>query len=104
MLVEKNDRNPSLKVGSVNKYAVLNSLNDNDENVEENPSLDEDVISGLNEEELMLGPRRTRAASVGVAELMRNLKPKRKGPFDKGKSKGVKVGSSTLGVSSNPSL
>ena len=58
----------------------------------------------MNEEELMLGPRRTRAASAGVTELMRNLKPKRKSPFDKGESKGVKVVTSTLEVSSNPSL
>ena len=47
--------------------------------------------------EVGVGQRKTRAAAKGVAELMRNLKPKKKGTIDKGKNKQNKVGSTTLG-------
>ena len=106
VLVEKrNDCNSPLKAVSENKFAVLSSLNEKVENVRENhvPSLVEDNTPEMNKD-LLLGSRRSRAASAGVAELMRNLKTKRKGPFVKGKSKEVKVVNSTLGGTSNPSL
>ena len=54
----------------------------------------------MNVEEDCIGSRKVRAAAAGVAKLMRTLKPKRKGPIDKGKKQG-KVGSNAL--RSNPS-
>ena len=39
------------------------------------------------EEELLVEPRKARAASTRVADLIKSLKPRKKGPIDKGKSK-----------------
>ena len=47
---------------------------------------------------------KAKAASAGVAELMRSLKATKKGPYDKGKIKQGRAGSSVLGgQNSNPS-
>ena len=45
----------------------------------------------LLEEKINVDPRKFRATSVGVAELMKSLKAKKKAPSDKGKSKQVKA-------------
>ena len=42
-------------------------------------------------EEIYIKPKKVRVVAVGVAELMRTLKPKKKGSIDKGKSKQNKV-------------
>ena len=39
----------------------------------------------------MVEPRKTRATSIGVAELMNSLKPRKKGQIDKGKNKHSKA-------------
>ena len=41
---------------------------------------------------MLIEPRKARAASIGVAKLMKSLKPKKKGLIDKGKSKQNKTG------------
>ena len=54
-----------------------------------------EVDSGIVEDMQIIGPRKSRAAAAGVAELMRSLKP-RKGPIDKGKKQGKAI-STALG-------
>ena len=44
--------------------------------------------------------RKTRVAAVGVAELMKTFKPKKKGPIDKGKRQGKTDSTSLRGQSS----
>ena len=48
------------------------------------------------EEVQVIEPRKARAASAGVAELMKSLKVAKNGPINKGKNK-FKVGSASLG-------
>ena len=48
------------------------------------------------EEVQVIEPRKARAASAGVAELMKSLKVANNGPINKGKNK-FKVGSASLG-------
>ena len=55
------------------------------------------------EEDIVGETRKARAASLGVANLMKTLKPKKKGPIDKGK-KGRAGFTATGGQSSSPSL
>ena len=74
--------------GSMNKYAILEFVNENIE-------VEAMAPIGIIEEETNVEPRKARAASAGVADLM-NLKPKKKGPIDKGRNK-AKVGSPVLG-------
>ena len=40
---------------------------------------------------LLLEPRKFKVASVGVVELIKTLKPRKKGPVDKGKKKMNKI-------------
>ncbi|XVE57714.1 hypothetical protein DITRI_Ditri04bG0111500 [Diplodiscus trichospermus] len=61
---------------SVNRVAILNTVDD-EENLEQFPSL---AIAENTS-------RKTRVASAGVVELMKNLKTKRKGLIDKGEVK-----------------
>ncbi|XWS29757.1 hypothetical protein CRYUN_Cryun24cG0057700 [Craigia yunnanensis] len=64
---------------SVNRFAILDSVIEKDEMenlVTDSADMIEDEYS-----------RKTRAASAGVADLMRNLNPKKRGPIDKGKNK-----------------
>ncbi|XVE67824.1 hypothetical protein DITRI_Ditri09bG0019500 [Diplodiscus trichospermus] len=68
------------KSGSVNRFAILESAVD-----VENP---EDLLGAD------MGQRKTRAASAGVADLMKTLKPQKKGP-DRGEN--VKASSSASG-------
>ncbi|XVE56936.1 hypothetical protein DITRI_Ditri04bG0050800 [Diplodiscus trichospermus] len=62
------------KSGSSNRFEILDSTLD----------CDEDGIVGNN---WAMAPRQVRAASAGVADLMKTLKHKKKGPGDKGKNK-----------------
>ena len=58
----------------------------------------EEVVVELRKEEAVLTePRKTRATSIGVAELMNTLKLRKKGPIDKGKSNYPKIGATALG-------
>ena len=60
-----------------------------------------EVIAGLGKKlesevvDEIFNPWKARAASTGVAEIMKSLKVKREGPIDKGKKQG-KVGYATL--------
>ena len=87
-----------MKASSVNTFDVLNTLDDSNESVGKVfvPVVDKDFDLIMDEKELFIEPRKSRAAVAGVEELMRNLKPKRRGLFDKGKNKVVKVGFATL--------
>ena len=44
----------------------------------------------------MLELRKSRMVSAGVAELIKTLKPRKKGPIDRGKQKMNKIESSVL--------
>ena len=68
------------------------------EELEEN-NIDQEMN---NEEDNFVEPRKTRAASVGVADLMKSLKPKKRGTMGKVKNRKVAVGD--VGGSSSPSL
>ena len=74
---------------SDNRFVVLD---------DEKP-IEEDIGTSMENEntaeEICTDSRKTRAAAAGVAELMQTLKPKWKGPIDKGKKQG-KVGPSPL--------
>ena len=62
-------------------------------------ALENDLSSQNNEManmEVVSEPRKVRATSTGVAELMKSLKPKKKGPIDKGKPKQNKTRSFVL--------
>ena len=53
---------------------------------------------------MLIMPRKARVASAGVAELMKTLKPKTKGPIDKGKLKQNKAVLTVLGGQTSTSL
>ena len=56
-------------------------------------------------EEVQMDQKKVRAVAVGVADLMKSLKTRRKGLVDKGKIKQGKVGSTALeGLHPSPSL
>ena len=93
-VVEKgcSSKSPEILVGknsgSMNKYAILEFVNENIE-------VEAMAPIGFIEEKTNVEPRKARAASARVADLMKNLKPKKKGPIDKGRNK-AKVGSPVL--------
>ena len=87
------------KSGSSNCFAILDTIMENEEAWEEELCSNEDDIDLTKAEQLL--SKKARAAFVGVAELMKTLKPKRKGPIDRGKSKMSKTGSFVLGSSSS---
>ena len=72
------------KAGSLNRYAILDSI------TQEKGTA---ILDSMEQIEGDIEPRKARAASQGVADLMKTLKPKKKGPIDKGK---VKAGSTAL--------
>ena len=76
------------KSGSLNRYVILDSV------IKETKSISSDPVEQI-EENIIVGCRKARAASSGVADLMKSLKPRKKGPIDKGNK--VKAGSSVLG-------
>ena len=47
------------------------------------------------EEEMVVEEKKVRAAALGVADLMKTLKPKKRGPINKGRK--TKAGSAALG-------
>ena len=103
---KKNETPPSKiavgmgKSGSVNRFAILKTI---DEKAEEEIMVSETMP--MMEEEIQMEPRKARAAAAGVADLMKSLKTRRKGPIDKGKVKQGKAGSPALGgTHSSPSL
>ncbi|XVE89222.1 hypothetical protein DITRI_Ditri19aG0133200 [Diplodiscus trichospermus] len=67
------------KSGSVNRFQILDSVLEEDELEILKPNALES-----NEEEC-IPPRKAWTASTGVADLMKSLKPRKKGPIDKGK-------------------
>ena len=76
-------------MGVINRFAVLESAKEGEE-------VDAFDIEEIIEEEGGGGVRKGRAASAGVAELMKALKPGKKGNV-KGRKQQVKVGNTTLG-------
>ena len=88
----------------MNRFALLESKTDSEECSVWN------MVDGIESNANMVGvevcvrTKKARTAAVGVVELMKTLKSKRKGPIDKGKSKQVKVSSVALGSSTSTSL
>ena len=72
------------KAGSLNRYTILDSIT---------KEKGTPILDSMEQIEGDIEPRKARAASHGVADLMKTLKPKKKGPIDKGK---VKAGSTAL--------
>ena len=64
---------------SLNRFAILDSVEEPELTIEDHEEIDE--------EQVFVEPRKVRAAVSGMADLMKSLKAKKKGPIDKGKSK-----------------
>ena len=62
------------KSGSINKFAILNSIAEEETEYEDQLG-----------DEMIVGAGKARAAASGVVELMKTLKPKKKGQIDKGR-------------------
>ena len=62
------------KSGSINKFATLNSIAEEETEYEDQLG-----------DEMIVGAGKARAAASGVVELMKTLKPKKKGQIDKGR-------------------
>ena len=82
----------------MNRFAILESVDSEDISVHSMVEVVEDNAKMV-VEDFCVEPRKLRAASAGVAELMKTLKPKKKGPVDKGKSRQVKAGALASGCS-----
>ena len=67
-LVEAKKPKIQSKLRSFNRFAILDSI------VEETKSLSSDLVE-QGEEKMVVCPRKARAASSGVADLMKFLKP-----------------------------
>ena len=77
---------PTSRSGSSNRFAILDT--------EKNMALESDLCKQETEMESrkeVIESKKVRAASTGVAELMKSLKSKKKGPIDKGKIKQLKT-------------
>ncbi|XP_022734764.1 uncharacterized protein LOC111288229 [Durio zibethinus] len=74
---------PTARAGSVNRFSILEALQESELVVDEG-SVHQ---SSKNEAEEIIpfSPRKQRAVAAGVADLMKALKNKKKGPVDKGK-------------------
>ena len=87
------------KAGSINRFAIL---------AEPYEEVNE-VVAGLGKKlesevvDEIHNPRKARAASTGVAEIIKSLKVKRKGLIDKGKKQGKARYATLIGQSSNSS-
>ena len=82
------------KTRSINRFAIL--AKSYDEDCEGTSGALKEVDMGFTSKEVSgIRHRKTRVASVGVAELMKSLKATRKGPIGKGKNKS-KAGLSAL--------
>ena len=60
------------KSGLINRFAILNSI------AEKETEYEDQMGNGM-----IVGARKARAAALGVAELIKTLKPRRKGQIDK---------------------
>ena len=79
---KKNDKEVksqgSDKAGSLNRYAILDTMSE-----EMDPTA---MDTGKQiEDNFVVKTKKARVAAAGVAELMKTLKPRKKGPIDKGK-------------------
>ena len=83
------------KSGSSNRFAILDTVLEKEDEWEEESSNENDLM--LVKEKKILEPKKLRAESVGIAELMKTLKPKKKRPVDKDKAKWNKASSNALG-------
>ncbi|XVE69262.1 hypothetical protein DITRI_Ditri09bG0138300 [Diplodiscus trichospermus] len=95
----KSESPMSVKSGSVNRFEILSSVEDREDLEDSNHDPMEIIGKGVT-----AAPRQARAASAGVVDLMKSLKPKKKGPIDKGKSKTSETGPSVSGGSLSLSL
>ena len=77
----------SPKSGSSNRFALLDTIVEKDENLENELNCDAENEQMIEVEKTLMETRKSRATSAGVAELMKTLKPKKKGPIDKGRNK-----------------
>ena len=66
---------------STNRFAILETTEQDELNEDEGKANADKIVV----DEEYLGPRKTRAAVARVAEVMKTLKPKKKGPIDKGR-------------------
>ena len=71
---------PSIKARLVNRFAILDTISDNEEINEEDTATCSVSIEKENFE-----PRKSHVAAVGVAKLMKTLKPKKKAPLIRAK-------------------
>ena len=83
---------PTSRSRSSNRFSILDTVKD----VALNSDLCNQEDEMKNREEV-IEARKVRVASVGAAKLMKSLKPKKKGPIDKGKIKQLKTGFSVSG-------
>ena len=86
----------SSKSSNSNRFAILDTDEEAVCNLEEEKAAEKDAM--------LIMPRKARVASAGVAELMKTLKPKTKGPIDKGKLKQNKAVLTVLGGQTSTSL
>ena len=73
------------KSGSNNRFAILDAV------VEEHEGNITDHEMN-NEEDNFVEPRKAKVASIGVADLMKSLKPRKRGPMGKVKNRKIVVG------------
>ena len=97
--VKEKGSSPSTS-GLDNRFTILESVTEQSEYIEEVQTSNFESKSVVDDE---LNGRKPRAAAAGVAELMRNLKPRRKGPIDKG-MKQMNIGHSASRNSSSSSI
>ena len=77
----------SPKSGSSNRFALLDTIVEKDENLENELNCNAENEQIIEVEETLMKTRKSRATSTIVAELMKILKPKKKRPIDKGRNK-----------------
>ena len=75
-----------ISASSLNRFSILDSMDE--------PELTAENHDNIDEEQVPIEPRKTRAAATGMADLMKSLKPTKKVP-DKASQK--KIGLSVLG-------
>ena len=75
------------KSGSSNRFGLLDTIVEKDENLENELNCNVENEQIIEVEETLMETRKSRATSARVAELTKTLKPKKKGPIDKGRNK-----------------
>ena len=90
----------AVKAGPSNRFAILTSScgeeQDEFNGIENEVEIESEKI-------LVVSPRKSRATTTSVAEIMKNLKVKRKGLIDKGKKQDKAGSSAMVGQNSNSS-